>query len=640
MKKLVSAAIFLLVTVLVVCSGSPDKATQGSKETPAEAATPEPNSTFSLATEPPGKVLPNLLSRPETTVFTEAPDRDLYRLTEELVPGVGDIPRVVTGDPTEYEVGHTETFWLVNLTGPETYQSEFELVLVTPHAYWYVEKGLDFSLSGLENSAAVYEEDIYPVVTGIFGSEWNPGVDNDQRLNILNASLRGVAGYYDSTDEYPISVRPKSNERELIYINAKSVLPGETNYDQVLSHELQHAIHWNLDASEDTWVNEGLAELSSSIALDYSFSVRQFLRASPISLTNWPTSSVGGIANYGAASLFMHFLTEHYGGQDNIKTLVSQSEDGIANIDAYLEESGYEARFEDLFREWAAANIIDGEGILGYDDLEVSAHVSGRIRGFGESLSEIPQYAIEYTELRPTSEPFTLSFQGSQTVPLLPVDIGASGCWWGNSGDSIDSTFSHQVQVPRDSSVSMDYEVWFEIEEDWDYLYVEVSVDDGRTWSIIETPATSPENPIGNSFGPGYTGKSSGWIKESIDLTPYAGKGIWVRFQYITDDAVNATGACIRHLAIDAVGIAVDDQDWQANGFVFTNNLVRQNFQVQLITTGENPQVQQVPLNAENAAEINVLPPEDGQKLIVAVGSLAEKTRQRASYTLTVSRAK
>ncbi len=244
---------------------------------------------------------------------------------------------------------------------------------------------------------------------------------------------------------------------------------------------------------------------------------------------------------------------------------------------------------------------------------------------------------MDYTELRPTSEPFTLSFEGPTITPLLPVDVGTSGCWWGNSGDSIDSTLARQVHLPNGTTSTLDYEVWFEIEEDWDYLYVEVSEDDGQTWRIMETPATSPENPIGNSFGPGYTGESDGWVQESIDLSAYAGEDIWIRFQYVTDDAVNAIGACIRNLSIRAAGIESNGQGWETNGFIFTNNLVRQEFQVQLITTGDKPQVRLIVLEADNSAEITLEPPAEGQRLIVAVGALAEKTREPASYTLTVT---
>ena len=167
-----------------------------------------------------------------------------------------------------------------------------------------------------------------------------------------------------------------------------------------------------------------------------------------------------------------------------------------------------------------------------------------------------------------------------------------------------------------------------------------MSVDGGQTWRIIETPASSPENPIGNGFGPGYTGDSDGWVRESIDLSPYAGEALWFRLQYVTDDAINGSGACFRGLSIKTAGevtaIAADDEDWQIRGFVFTDNVVRQDFQVQLITLGDEPQVRRVIVDASNAGELTVLPPGNGERLIVAVGSLAEKTRQPTSYTLRV----
>ncbi len=187
---------------------------------------------------------------------------------------------------------------------------------------------------------------------------------------------------------------------------------------------------------------------------------------------------------------------------------------------------------------------------------------------------------------------------------------------------------------------TLNYDLWFEIEENWDYLYLEVSEDHGQTWRIIGTQATSNNNPIGNSFGPGYTGNSEGWIQENIDLSAYAGEDILMRFQYVTDDAVNAVGPCIRNLSIDGEDIGTDDRNWKANGFVFTDNVVDQRFQVQVVTIGNEPKVQQIDLNGSNSAMISLNPPQKDQRLIVAVGALAEKTRENASYTLTVDQSK
>ncbi len=337
MKIVAWSSLFLMIAGLVACSGSstvdptasPGPTSAGptaSAPTPVrvDSSTPTPDSLPTPTVE--SQSVPHLASggTEGSRQFVDAPDRDLFRLTRELVPGSGDIPRTVSRDSEEFKAGRTDTFWLMDLANTRAYQSKFELVLVTPHAYWYVEEGLRLRNSEIERSAARFEDVVYPAVTQVFGNEWSPGIDNDPHLSILNAKLIGVGGYFSSTDEYPVGVRPRSNQRETIYINALNVPPGGANYDEVLAHELQHAIHWNADASEDTWVNEGLAELSTSIALGSLFSIRQFLRGPPTSLVNWPVSSLGGITNYGASSLFMHFLTEHYGGRSNLRSLLAQ----------------------------------------------------------------------------------------------------------------------------------------------------------------------------------------------------------------------------------------------------------------------------------------------------------------------------
>ena len=117
----------------------------------------------------------------------------------------------------------------------------------------------------------------------------------------------------------------------------------------------------------------------------------------------------------------MHYFYEHYTGQNGIKALVARQEDGIAGVDAYLQELGYEAQFEDVFRQWAIANVLDGDGILGYEHLTIGANIGRRIQTFNLLDSKIPQYSVEYTELQPTAGPFILSFEGAITTPLLPI---------------------------------------------------------------------------------------------------------------------------------------------------------------------------------------------------------------------------
>ena len=98
---------------------------------------------------------------------------------------------MVNPEPVSYSEGRQDTFYLLDLLDLEVYRRQFELRLVTPHAYWYVEEGLSVRQRDLERSAEIFEEDIYPRVTAIFGEEWSPGVDNDPHLNVISARLAG-----------------------------------------------------------------------------------------------------------------------------------------------------------------------------------------------------------------------------------------------------------------------------------------------------------------------------------------------------------------------------------------------------------------------------------------------------------------
>ena len=568
--------------------------------------------------------------------FPAPPERDLYRLARELIPGLGEIRPREPGPAPTLIVGHRQPFELVDLEKLERYISDFDLRLVTPHAYWFVEDGLHIEQEDLERSADIFENTTYPQITEIFGTEWTPGVDGDPHLYILNASLALVGGYYSPSDEYPREIRPVSNEIEAVYINVRYISPGTGIYNQVLAHELQHAVHWNADPTEETWFNEGLSELAVTLAGYEEMSVHVFRRSGPTSLTIWPPGDVGGAENYGAASLFMHYFTEHFGGLEDLRPFLSVQADGIRGLDAYLRSAGYTEQFEDVFRDWGVANLLDEPtGKYGYGSLDITFPVSRSLGADDELNSSIPQYSTEYLRIN-VDGPISLAFEGEPAVPLLPVEVG-NGCWWSNSGDAIDSTLAATADLRTIDSPRLDYQVWHSIEEDWDYAYLEVSTDGGETWHILETPHSSSSNPISSAFGPGYTGASKEWLDESISLDEWAGQEIMLRFQYVTDAAINDHGLCLRNLALSGASRTPSTLEWIPNGFAWTNNLVLQRYNVQLIYEGKGDSGNRVfpmTLDGTNHGEIQLEPDSDARRVVVAVQAMAPSTRLPANYTL------
>ena len=177
-----------------------------------------------------------------------------------------------------------------------------------------------------------------------------------------------------------------------------------------------------------------------------------------------------------------------------------------------------------------------------------------------------------------------------------------------------------QFDLTRANKATLQFWTWYDIETNFDYAYVEASTDSGKTWDILPGKSTTTANPNGASYGPAFTGRSgvvddksqtpARWIQEQMDLSPYAGKTILVRFEYITDDAYNAPSWAIDDIAIPEIGYADDvesgESGWQAAGFIRTDNILPQKYIVQVIESGSATRVVRVPLDAQNRGSYTI----------------------------------
>ncbi len=229
--------------------------------------TPSPNATVSADADATLRLLDSI----------EVPKRDLYSIVQRLkLKSTTPIPHTTGNPPSNYQEGHTDTFYVNNISEHRYYTVTATIQRVTDHAYWYAQDGKPIDRSALEDAALAFDEQIYPNNRSLFGSEWSPGVDNDPRLTVLFADIPNVGGYYSSADEYTRAINPFSNEREMIYINTGS---GWFGVESTLAHEHQHMIHWNEHANHDVWLNEGMAVLASAlngyedVGVDFDFMI-------------------------------------------------------------------------------------------------------------------------------------------------------------------------------------------------------------------------------------------------------------------------------------------------------------------------------------------------------------------------------
>ncbi|MEU4477042.1 immune inhibitor A domain-containing protein [Micromonospora sp. NPDC023966] len=146
--------------------------------------------------------------------------------------------------------------------------------------------------------------------------------------------------------------------------------------------------------------------------------------------------------------------------------------------------------------------------------------------------------------------------------------FGGSYEWWGGSEDYLDTTLTRTLDLTGATTASITSKLMYDIEEDYDYLYAEVSTDGGATWADLKNNLIKPG-------ANGITGSSSGaWVDSTYDLSAYAGKTVLFRYRYNTDGGVHYAGAFLDNVSLTKNGAVAwtDDAEnlaaeWTAKGW-------------------------------------------------------------------------
>jgi immune inhibitor A len=599
---------------------------------------------------PPVESIP--LSTLETLLETDIPENDPKVLACRL-QDVCNVSETVQGKA--YQVGDKETFWVSNQDTAEHHQVNARLIYITPHSYFWAEDGVSVNENDVKTLMDTFENKIYPTDREFFGSESTPGVDGDPHIFVIYATGLGasVAGYFNTTDSYNPAVEEFSNARETFMINADNQDPADPYIYGVLAHEFVHMIQFASDANDDTWITEGFAEVGSFIngygvgGFDYAYAADPDLQ-----LTDWRADG-NNEAHYGQSFLYLAYFLDRF-GEEATKALNTNPDNGLVSVDETLTQlnitdpqTGKVITADDVFMDWAAALYLRDESV-GEGRYTYHNYPDAPQAGDTESITSCPQapqsmqvsqHGIDYINISCQGE-FTLRFSGSTVAKLLPTDIHSGNyAFWSNQGDVSNMTLTREFDFTTvNGPIELSYWTWYSIEEDWDYLHVNASTN-GETWDILTTPSGTDTNPSGNSYGWGYTGSTGDWIQERVDLSQYAGQKVQIRFEYVTDAAVNEEGFLIDDIQIEAINyqedFETDDGGWESEGFARIDNVLPQTYRLALITKGDSTTVTQIEVNADQTAEIP-LSLNAGEEAVLIVTGTTRFTRQPAPYQIEI----
>lgn len=246
---------------------------------------------------------------------------------------------------------------------------------VSERAYFYADADYFNSLAApdqmifqnnLSSLAAVFDQTIYPKLVSVFGSEPNPGVDNDSKIAILlERMFQSAGGYFLNVNGYPKADAENSNEREMVYLNAVHLNNG--NEKAFLAHELQHLISFNQkekirNISEEVWMNELRSEVAVTIAGFDEPYIGSNLESRSIKFFNNPYDSLidwnQSVDDYASVNVFGQYLLGRF-GESVFSKITQNGKTGVAGVDEALASLGKTERFDDIFADFAVANFIN-----------------------------------------------------------------------------------------------------------------------------------------------------------------------------------------------------------------------------------------------------------------------------------------
>jgi hypothetical protein len=379
-------------------------------------------------------------------------------------------------------------------------------------------------------------------------------------------------------------------------------------YESVVAHEFQHLLHDDIFPGDETYMNEAcslFAEPLCGYPVDYG-QIEWFLATPDNSLIEW--GDQGGInilADYGAAFLWAVYLEEHYGPNfmSQYVQAIGLPKSSIERINALLPG---DEDFYSVFHDWRLANLLDGvvsDEEYNYETLELN-ELDTDIRVYEISKKKIPWtssetfgktythetiyapkgYKTDVVELNPFSTDYVAltGITGENYILFNGDDLAKysfdwdleEGAWHTKKGDLMDILIAGEAYVdPLDPNPTLSITTAWEIEPYWDYGFVQISTNDGETWTSLENLYTTDLHVpacIGKAVDnlPGLTGYSGDLIDMDFDLSAYSGQNVLIGFRYVTDWGTHENGWYIYDASVCGASVALENVPKEADFLV------------------------------------------------------------------------
>ncbi|WP_078435328.1 immune inhibitor A domain-containing protein [Metabacillus halosaccharovorans] len=159
---------------------------------------------------------------------------------------------------------------------------------------------------------------------------------------------------------------------------------------------------------------------------------------------------------------------------------------------------------------------------------------------------------------------------------FLPDEAGGENYYYSTKGDDLHTNLlTPEFDLTNATSAEFKALQWFEVEYDYDYVYVNAVTSDGQT---VQLDVIGDENTEG-----GMETTNGKWVEKTYDLSQFAGEKVKLVFEYVTDGGLAPQGFALDNISVTADGTEIfsDDAESEAlvtlDGFITSNGFSKAN---------------------------------------------------------------
>lgn len=242
----------------------------------------------------------------------------------------------------------------------------------------------------------------------------------------------------------------------------------------------------------------------------------------------------------------------------------------LTPLSANIQTTGAAKTFSGLNFNQSVADSISitvNSTTLPGDEVKFLLSVNNGLYDISDTITKYYGPAVTpFFENGNTAAAWNTQFWGAATSSFVsaPSSIADSPIGDYQSSSNNEITTISSINLLNAAAARLTFFAKWATEPQYDYAQLQISDNNGSTWTPLCGKYTVPGSPFQDLGNPVYQGVNLNWVKEDINLNTYIGKNVKLKFIMVSDGFVEYDGIYIDDLSVEKIiasGVGINNHE-------------------------------------------------------------------------------